>query len=75
MSLSLVPGSFHGDAFHGVQLCNVGKVIPSAGIGKGSYAKSIHAYACFCRLIDTDGLIIHFNYIAFNKFPSLLTFP
>ena len=36
---------------------------------------SIHTYACFCRLVDTDGLIIHFNYIAFNKFPSVLTFP
>jgi len=31
--------------------------------------KSIHTYACFCRLVDTDGLIIHFNYIAFNIFP------
>lgn len=34
-----------------------------------------HTYACFCRLVDTDGLIIHFFYIAFNKFPSVLTFP
>lgn len=31
MSLSIVPGSFHGNAFPGVRLCNVGKVIPSAG--------------------------------------------
>lgn len=61
MSLSMVPGSFHGDAFHGVRLCKVGKVIPSAGSVSVYMQKSIHTYPCFCRLVDTDGLIIHFN--------------
>jgi len=48
MSLSMVPGSFHGDAFHGVRLCKVGKVIPAGSVSV-YMQKYIHTYPYFCR--------------------------
>lgn len=74
MSLSMVPGSFLVMLFPSYGYVMLAKSFHRQ-VRYRFMQKSIHTYACFCRLVDIDGLIIHLNYIAINKFPSVLTFP